>query len=76
MCPAPLRDKYFRINARVIADGQDLSEMLVVKGLAIPYDGGTKTKDWCVEALDLPFIDEPRGDEDASPPTMEQNQEQ
>lgn len=44
------RDKYFRIDARVLADGQDLSEILLAQGLAVPYDGGTKTKDWCVEA--------------------------
>ncbi|MEX5283819.1 MAG: thermonuclease family protein [Nitrospiraceae bacterium] len=44
------RDKYFRIDARVMADGQDLSDVLMMQGLAVPYDGGTKTKDWCVEA--------------------------
>ena len=44
------RDKYFRIDARVMADGQDLSQILITHGLAVPYDGGTKTKDWCVEA--------------------------
>lgn len=43
------RDKYFRIDARVIANGQDLSAVLIEQGLAVPYDGGTKTKDWCVE---------------------------
>lgn len=43
------RDKYFRIDARVVADGQDLSELLMAQGLAVPYDGGTKTKDWCME---------------------------
>lgn len=43
------RDKYFRINARVIADGEDVSGVLILKGFAVPYDGGTKTKDWCAE---------------------------
>jgi len=43
----PSRDKYFRINARLVADGQDLSEMLLSKSLAVPYEGGAKTKDWC-----------------------------
>lgn len=44
------RDKYFRIDARVMADGQDLSETLISQGFAVPYNGGTKTKDWCAEA--------------------------
>ena len=44
------RDKYFRIDARVVADGQDLSEILIGHGLAVRYDGGTKTKNWCAEA--------------------------
>jgi endonuclease YncB( thermonuclease family) len=41
------RGKYFRIVARVIVDGQDISKMLIEKQLAVSYDGGTKTKDWC-----------------------------
>lgn len=44
------RDKYFRIDARVIANGQDLSAVLIEQGLAVPYDGGTKIKDWCVDS--------------------------
>lgn len=44
------RDKYFRIDAHVMADDRDLSEMLIRQGLAVPYDGGTKNKDWCVDA--------------------------
>ena len=43
----PERDKYFRINARVFADNQDLSALLIEKGMAVPYNGKTKTKDWC-----------------------------
>ena len=41
------RGKYFRIVARVIADGEDISDLLFQEGLAVAYDGGTKTKDWC-----------------------------
>jgi micrococcal nuclease len=40
------RDKYFRLLARVSVDGQDLSQLMIMKGLADPYDGGTK-KGWC-----------------------------
>lgn len=40
------RDKYFRLLARVSIDGIDVGEALIQKGLAIPYDGGTKTS-WC-----------------------------
>ena len=41
------RGKYFRIVATVEADGQDVSDLLIQEGLAVPYDGGTKVKDWC-----------------------------
>ena len=43
------RGKYFRIVATVMIDGQNLSEILIRRGLAVAYDGGTKTKDWCDE---------------------------
>ncbi len=46
------RDKYFRIDARVLADGQDLADLLISQGLAVPYDGGTKTADWCAEGVE------------------------
>lgn len=36
------RDKYFRIIADVKIDGKDLAKELIDKGLAKPYDGGTK----------------------------------
>lgn len=38
------RDKYFRIVARVVADGVDV---LLKEGLAVPYGGGKKIKEWC-----------------------------
>lgn len=41
------RGKYFRIVATVIADGKDIKNILISKGLAVPYDGGKKTKNWC-----------------------------
>lgn len=41
-------DKYFRVDADVIADGQNLAKLLLDEGLAVSYDGGTKSKvDWC-----------------------------
>ena len=42
----PQRDKCFRLQARVVADGQDVSEALIQAGLAVRYDGGTKAG-WC-----------------------------
>ena len=33
--------------ARVVADGQDLSELLINQGLAAPYGNGRK--DWCTD---------------------------
>jgi endonuclease YncB( thermonuclease family) len=42
------RDKYFRILADVIVDGQSLSETLLSKRLAVSYDGGKKSRvNWC-----------------------------
>ncbi|MEA2017092.1 MAG: thermonuclease family protein [Campylobacterota bacterium] len=41
------RGKYFRIVADVFVDSKSLGSMLIDKGFAVPYDGGTKTKDWC-----------------------------
>ena len=42
------RDKYFRVVAKVNVDGRDLSQLLLEEGHAVIYDGGTKSKDWCV----------------------------
>jgi len=41
------RGKYFRVVADVYADDINIGDVLLYKGLAVPYDGGTKTKDWC-----------------------------
>lgn len=41
------RGKYFRIAADVYVDNISLGELLIKKNLAVPYDGGTKTKNWC-----------------------------
>lgn len=41
------RDKYFRILGDVYADGQSLALKLIEKNVAVAYDGGTKTKNWC-----------------------------
>ncbi len=44
--PKEVRGKYFRIVGRLMADGVDISDLLIQQHLAVPYDGGTKTKDW------------------------------
>lgn len=36
------RGKYFRLLADVICDGRNVSEMLLERGYAKPYDGGTR----------------------------------
>jgi endonuclease YncB( thermonuclease family) len=41
------RGKYFRIVADVYADGVSVGQSLIGRGLAVPYDGGKKLKDWC-----------------------------
>lgn len=43
----PNRGKYFRIVADVYADDVNIADILLERGLAIPYDGGKKTKNWC-----------------------------
>jgi endonuclease YncB( thermonuclease family) len=43
----PRRDKYFRILSRVMVDGQEVAQELVKAGLAVPYNGQGKKKDWC-----------------------------
>jgi len=45
--PKEVRGKYFRIVGRLIADGVDISDLLIERQLAVLYDGGMKAKDWC-----------------------------
>jgi len=41
-------DKYGgRILANVKINGKDIAEMLIEKGFAVRYEGGTKTHNWC-----------------------------
>jgi len=44
------RGKYFRLVADVIVDNEEVADKLIEYGLAVPYDGGTKTKDWSQES--------------------------
>ncbi len=30
-----------------MADGKDVGQTLIDRGMAVAYDGGTKSKDWC-----------------------------
>lgn len=39
--------QYSRLGARLKADGVGFSALLIQQGLAVPYDGGKKIKDWC-----------------------------
>lgn len=38
------RDKYFRLDAKVLLDGKDIQDEMLRKGFAKPYDGGTKSE--------------------------------
>jgi micrococcal nuclease len=40
------RDKYFRIDAEVFADGMSIAQALIAAGLAVPYHGDKKVT-WC-----------------------------
>ena len=42
----PRRGKYFRLVARVLADGRDVARAIIAAGLGRPYDGG-KRRGWC-----------------------------
>ena len=42
------RGKYFRLVAEVVADGENMSDVLLALGLAWPYDGGTRERRFCV----------------------------
>ena len=50
------RDKYFRVVAKVKVDSRDLSKLLLEEGHAVTYDGGTKSKDWCVLGTEEPVL--------------------
>jgi len=41
------RGKYFRIVADVYIDGVSLGEVLLMKNMAVRYNGGKKVKNWC-----------------------------
>jgi len=41
------RGKYFRIVADVYVDEENLADILIEAGVAIPYSGGKKKKNWC-----------------------------
>ena len=41
------RGKYLRIAADVFADGESLADILIESGMAVRYDGGKKTYNWC-----------------------------
>ena len=45
------RGKYFRIVATVksVGEKETLEEVLLRENVAVEYDGGKKTKDWCNE---------------------------
>lgn len=41
------RDKFFRVGATVLVDGEDLSKMILNEGLALKYSGGARNhKPW------------------------------
>jgi len=42
------RGKYFRIVADVYIDGLSLTKYLLDHNYGVPYNGGTKIKDWCI----------------------------
>ena len=41
------RDRYFRLDGDIVADGVDVGKILLKKGLARPYDGKGERQPWC-----------------------------
>ena len=41
------RRKYFRLVAEVIADGENMSDVLLEAGLVRPYDSGRRERIFC-----------------------------
>ena len=55
-----VRGKYFRLVCDTTVDGAQLKDKLVAARLAVPYDGGTKTKvDWCTFGTTTKTLPEP-----------------
>ena len=49
------RGKYFRIVANINADDLDVKTVLLRAGLAVRYEGGRKTWNWCNAPLKEPW---------------------
>lgn len=41
------RDKYFRVQGILLADGVNLNNLMVSKGFAVPYSGTGPRHNWC-----------------------------
>ena len=41
------RGKYFRLVAEILADGENMSDVLLKRGLAHCYDGGKRERTFC-----------------------------
>ncbi len=41
------RGDFFRVVARIVADGQDLTTLLLHQNLGVPYTDGRKSRPWC-----------------------------
>ena len=41
------RGNYFRLVTEGVADGENMSDVLLARGLAWPYDGGTRERTFC-----------------------------
>ena len=41
------RGDFFRVWARIVADGQDLTALLLNQKLGVPYAGDRKARPWC-----------------------------
>ena len=45
-----------RVVAKIEADDRDLSKLSLKEGLAVAYDGSTKSKGWCILGTGEPML--------------------
>ena len=50
------RDRCFRVVAKIKVDDRNLSKLSLKEGLAVAYDGSTKSKGWCVLGTEEPML--------------------
>ena len=64
------RGKYFRLVGDLYADGNNIAEGLLKRGLVNPYDGKSARKSWCPKPDPYKNLPSPAAPESYRPPGM------